>query len=175
MTTLDVYTGQAANWDNKAIAIIEFLVERKGEDYTYIEISNTLDIPTAEVSRYLREECFERRSYAWLEKMKKYRPKAYMHYLNNHRIVEKKQRDGTVTKELYVNFSKHAVFLMNCRLRNLRVVYERQGKRRMVHLFEHMENERTRIYYEKAEMQIEDLEEVDTEWVETTAIGDFYE
>lgn len=149
---LDVYTGQSANWDNKAIAIIEYIISKQGEAYTYVEIAKALDIPTAEVSRYLREECFEARDYDWLLKMGKFRKRAYMHYLNNHQIRTIKTADGTEKPVLYVNFSKHSIFLMNCRLRNLRVVYQKVGDRKLIYLFENMENERTRIYYEKAEM-----------------------
>lgn len=149
---LDVYTGQSANWDNKAIGIIEYILAKQGEPYTYVEIAKALDIPTAEVSRYLREECFEARDYDWLVKMAKYRRRAYMHYLNNHQIRKVKTADGEMRNVLYVNFSKHNIFLMNCRLRNLRVIYDKIGDRKLIYLFENMENERTRIYYEKAEM-----------------------
>jgi hypothetical protein len=184
---LDVYTGQSANWDNKAIGIIEYIVAKQGEPYTYVEIAKTLDIPTAEVSRYLREECFEARSYDWLLKMQKYRKRAYTHYLNNHQIrkipVLLDNGKTEMRSVLYVNFSKHSIFLMNCRLRNLRVVYQKIGDRKLIYLFENMENERTKIYYEKAqsnddgeyfleEDESEDAEELVYDLSEPTVSGE---
>lgn len=157
MDSLDVYTGQSANWDNRAIAIIEFLLERQGQPYTYAEISNVLGIPNVEVSRYLREESFEKRDYEWLLDMKKFNPKAYAYYLQNHKIRKITMPDGRVKHIVYVNFSKHTVFLMNCRLKNAQVKYEKVGKRKIVHLFPHVENERTTLYYEKPQIDFEEL------------------
>lgn len=173
---LDVYTGQSANWDNKAIGIIEYIVAKQGQPYTYVEIAKNLDIPTAEVSRYLREQCFEARDYEWLLSMAKFRSRAYQHYLNNHEIRKVRMPDGELRNVLYVNFSKHSIFLMNCRLRNLRVVYEKIGDRKLIYLFENMENERTRIYYEKAQMEESDFNPaLETEEVDEPEDGMVYD
>jgi len=141
--TLDVYNGKSANWDSRAIQIIEYLLTKQGGDYTYAEIAKSLKIPTVEVSRYLRKQSFERRDDKWLLDMRKYKPKAYEHYLMNHhiRIV-----DGLPVR--FVNFSKHDILLMNCRLKNVDVVYQRlPNGRQIVHLFQKSEDQRINAQY----------------------------
>ena len=147
-TNTDSYFGVEAHFDNKVISIIEYLLSLKGAPYTFVQVAKATGMPTAECSRYLRPECFERRDWEWLLQMKKWKPTAYKHYLNNHQIREKIDENGISKKELYVNFSKHTIFLMGCRLRNVQVYYGKHGEKRLVHLFEHLENERTKIYYE---------------------------
>lgn len=161
---LDVYTGKAAHWDNRALQIIQYLLEKGSETYTYAEIAKALDIPTVEVSRYLRKESFERRDYKYLLDMKRYRPKAYEHYLNNHRIVEENGE-----KVLQVNFSKHDIFLMNCRLKNVDVFYmHMKNGRQMVYLMQRSEEDRINLAYVVPESSWDDLH-----GGETTVDGDY--
>ncbi len=171
---IDTYTGQPANFDNKALQIIDYILEKRGQPYTFVEIARNLDIPTAEVSRYLREKCFEAREYQWLLDMGKYRSKAYNHYLNNHEVRKVKMPNGELKPVLYVNFSKNTIFMMNCRLLNLRVEYQRVGDRKLIYLFPNMENERTTIYYKKAEMSEEELDptEIEDETETDTTVTD---
>lgn len=152
----DITSGVQASWDNKAIQIIEYIVALNGRAYTYVEIANELNMAVTEVGRYLREAAFERRSWEWAKKMRKYKPKAYMYYLNNSEIREVTE-DGETKKLLYVNFSKHDIFLMNCRLRNVEVMYQHASGRKLVYLFERDHDARTSIYYEVPSMEHEDL------------------
>lgn len=158
MPRLDHFSGVSPNWDAKAQSVAEFILSQQGTPYTYIQVSQATGLPSAEVSRYLREFCYERRDYDWLLQMRKYNKVAYNHYLSNHVMRTKVDDSGKTIKELYVNFSKRQVFLMNCRLLNLRVEYTTVKGRTLIYLFQNQEDMRTKIYYEVPQTSFESLE-----------------
>ncbi len=177
--TLDVYTGASAHWNSTCIALIEYLISLGGSKYTYVSVAAAICIPTAEVSRFLRDKCYERRDYEWLLQFRRYNPVAYRHYLQNSEIRERTDEKGKKIKELYVNFSKHSIFLANCRLRNVRVEYQTIGSKRLVHLFDNQEDMRTKIYYEIPTQPYEalehGLEDVDDTAHNSTVEGESHE
>lgn len=152
--SIDSYTGIAARWDDKCIGIICYILDKNGEPYTYAEISKGLGIATVEVSRILRAESYERRPYEWLVEKRMCNRAAYNYYLENHKIL---LNEETGAHELYVNFSKHDMFLNNCRLMNLSVEYAVINGRNLVFLFPYEDDERTTAAYATAKGSGEDF------------------
>lgn len=89
---------------NDAVAILHWLLENQdGGTYSYLALSDAVDVPPTTAREFLVPEVWVWRSYDYLLNLRKRNNKAYTYYLSNSKDHQTEKRDKM---GCYINISK---------------------------------------------------------------------